>query len=148
MANTVDVIYPMHPMLLFFNPRLLKLMLDPLFENQEAGHYPLPEAMHDSGWHYPNATGHADTRTDIEHMPLEESSNMIIMTLAYAQRTNDYGYLITRWRMLKQWTEYLVKDKTALYPGLQLSTDDFAGMLANQTNLALKGMHSCFWPHC
>jgi len=38
----------------------------------------------------------------------------------------------------KQWTGYLVK--YALRPENQLSTDDFAGWLALQTNLALKGI--------
>jgi hypothetical protein len=38
----------------------------------------------------------------------------------------------------KQWTGYLVRE--ALIPSNQLSTDDFAGWLANQTNLALKGI--------
>jgi Domain of unknown function (DUF4965)/Domain of unknown function (DUF1793) len=141
MAQTVDVIYPMHPILLDLNPHLLKLMLDPLFENQEAGYYPRPEAMHDSGWHYPNATGHRFIGSqNVEHMPVEESGNMIIMTLAYAQRTKDYAYLRQHFRMLKQWADYLVKDQTALLPGMQLSTDDFAGELHNQTNLALKGI--------
>ncbi|RFU31804.1 hypothetical protein B7463_g4530, partial [Scytalidium lignicola] len=40
--------------------------------------------------------------------------------------------------LLKQWTGYLVRE--ALIPRNQLSTDDFAGWLANQTNLALKGI--------
>lgn len=38
----------------------------------------------------------------------------------------------------KKWTSYLVRE--ALIPANQLSTDDFAGWLANQTNLALKGI--------
>ncbi|KAJ5648400.1 hypothetical protein N7490_004772 [Penicillium lividum] len=38
----------------------------------------------------------------------------------------------------KQWTGYLVK--FSLEPANQLSTDDFAGWLALQTNLALKGI--------
>lgn len=38
----------------------------------------------------------------------------------------------------KQWTGYLVRE--ALIPSNQLSTDDFAGWLANNTNLALKGI--------
>jgi hypothetical protein len=38
----------------------------------------------------------------------------------------------------KKWTGYLVRE--ALIPSNQLSTDDFAGWLANQTNLALKGV--------
>lgn len=42
------------------------------------------------------------------------------------------------YRLWKQWTGYLVRE--ALIPHNQLSTDDFAGWLANQTNLALKGI--------
>lgn len=38
----------------------------------------------------------------------------------------------------KQWTYYLVEE--ALVPANQLCTDDFAGWLANNTNLALKGI--------
>ena len=46
---------------------------------------------------------------------------------------------VTRsYRLWKQWTGYLVRE--ALIPRNQLSTDDFAGWLANQTNLALKGI--------
>jgi hypothetical protein len=40
--------------------------------------------------------------------------------------------------ILRQWNEYLVAE--ALIPSNQISTDDFAGSLANQTNLALKGI--------
>jgi hypothetical protein len=42
------------------------------------------------------------------------------------------------YKLWKQWTGYLVRE--ALIPAGQLSTDDFAGWLANQTNLALKGI--------
>lgn len=40
--------------------------------------------------------------------------------------------------MLKQWALYLIE--FSLVPGGQLSTDDFAGTLVNQTNLAIKGI--------
>ncbi|KJZ75657.1 hypothetical protein HIM_04814 [Hirsutella minnesotensis 3608] len=40
--------------------------------------------------------------------------------------------------LLKKWTGYLVRE--SLIPRNQLSTDDFAGWLANHTNLALKGI--------
>ncbi|KAK1082607.1 hypothetical protein LTR33_003801 [Friedmanniomyces endolithicus] len=70
--------------------------------------------------------------------PLEECGDMMIMTLAYAQRTNDNAYLTQHYNILKQWNEYLVQE--ALIPANQISTDDFAGALANQTNLALKGI--------
>ncbi|KAJ5625801.1 hypothetical protein N7510_002110 [Penicillium lagena] len=42
------------------------------------------------------------------------------------------------YRLWKQWTAYLVE--FSLEPANQLSTDDFAGWLALQTNLALKGI--------
>ncbi|OBT51683.1 hypothetical protein VE04_08350 [Pseudogymnoascus sp. 24MN13] len=48
------------------------------------------------------------------------------------------SWLKKSYRLWKQWTEYLVDE--ALIPTNQLSTDDFAGWLANQTNLALKGI--------
>ena len=42
------------------------------------------------------------------------------------------------YKLWKQWTGYLVRE--SLVPRNQLSTDDFAGWLAYQTNLALKGI--------
>ncbi|KAL9010733.1 MAG: hypothetical protein Q9173_004367 [Seirophora scorigena] len=42
------------------------------------------------------------------------------------------------YRLWKQWTSYLIE--FSLRPHLQLSTDDFAGPLELQTNLALKGI--------
>ena len=92
--------------------------------------------MHDLGSSYPNATGHP-TGND-EAQPLEECGNMLIMTLAYAQKNNDSAYLTQHYNILKQWTQYLIAE--ALIPANQISTDDFAGSLANQTNLALKGI--------
>ncbi|KAI1002759.1 Glutaminase A [Podosphaera aphanis] len=135
-VQTVDVIYPFYPILMYLQPSLAKLMLDPLFENQESGQYPKTSSMHDLGAHYPNATGHFDGLD--EPQPLEECGNMLIMTLAYAQRANDVPYLVQHYNILKQWTGYLVQE--ALIPADQISTDDFAGSLANQTNLALKGI--------
>ncbi|KAI0016730.1 DUF1793-domain-containing protein [Xylariomycetidae sp. FL0641] len=42
------------------------------------------------------------------------------------------------YKLWEQWTGYLVRE--SLIPEHQLCTDDFAGPLANQTNLALKGI--------
>ncbi|KAK4900263.1 hypothetical protein LTR27_002487 [Elasticomyces elasticus] len=36
--QTVDVIFPFHPIAIYLNPTLLRYMLDPLFINQEAGY--------------------------------------------------------------------------------------------------------------
>lgn len=134
--QTVDVIFPAHPILLYLNPELLKYLLDPLFENQEtSGRYPNQYAEHDLGT-FPVAKGYPAGND--EAMPLEECGNMIIMTLAYANRTGDVAYLSTHYPKLSQWASFLVDE--ALVPASQLSTDDFAGTLANQTNLALKGI--------
>jgi hypothetical protein len=47
-------------------------------------------------------------------------------------------WLTRSYKLWKQWTGYLVRE--SLIPHNQLCTDDFAGWLANQTNLALKGI--------
>lgn len=135
-TQTVDVIYPATPIFYYTNPELVKLMLDPHFENQESGHYPNKYAIHDLGTHYPNATGHEDGGD--EAMPVEECGNHMIMMLAYAQRSGNTDYIKQHYTILKQWVEYLIED--SLLPAEQLSTDDFAGHLVNQTNLALKGI--------
>ncbi|RYP88555.1 hypothetical protein DL769_000251 [Monosporascus sp. CRB-8-3] len=133
--QTVDVIFPAMPLLLYLNPQLVPYLLKPLFLNQENGHYPKKSAIHDLGI-FPLAKGYPDGND--EPMPVEECGNMIIMVLAYVQRTGDVDYLKAHYPILKQWAGYLVDE--ALIPANQLSTDDFAGMLANQTNLALKGI--------
>lgn len=124
-VNTVDVIFPASPAFLYTNPHLLKLVLEPLYEYQESEQYPNDWSIHDMGTHYPNATGHNDGKD--QHMPLEESGNMLIMALAYYQKTKDVGYLRDHYKILKQWTSFLVGE--ALYPAEQQSTDDFAGSL-------------------
>ncbi|KAF2825873.1 DUF1793-domain-containing protein [Ophiobolus disseminans] len=135
-TQTVDVIYPASPIFLYTNPELLKLMLDPHFENQENGHYPHLSAIHDLGSNYPNATGHTDGKD--EEMPVEECGNHMFMVLAYVQYTGNTDYIKDHYPILKQWVEFLVQ--FSLIPAEQWSTDDFAGKLTNQTNLALKGV--------
>ncbi len=46
------------PLFLYSNPVLVKYLLDPLFENQEAGNFPQTYSMHDLGPNYPRAVGH------------------------------------------------------------------------------------------
>ncbi|KAI1462679.1 glutaminase A [Annulohypoxylon moriforme] len=133
--QTVDVIFPAMPLILYMNPTILNYLLKPLFLNQENGHYPNTNAIHDLGT-FPVAKGYPDGSD--EPMPLEECGNMIIMVLAYAQKTGDNDYLKQHYTILKQWAGYLVDE--ALIPADQISTDDFAGSLANQTNLGLKGI--------
>ncbi|KAK4211121.1 hypothetical protein QBC37DRAFT_20642 [Rhypophila decipiens] len=133
--QTVDVIFPALPIFMYLNATLTRYLLDPLFENQESGAYPNKYAEHDLGT-FPVAKGYPAGND--EPMPLEECGNMIIMSLAYAQRAGDVDYLKAHFAKLSQWAEFLVED--SLIPANQLSTDDFAGTLANQTNLAIKGI--------
>ena len=84
--QTVDVIFPFHPILIHTNPTLLKLLLEPLFINQEAGYWPFAFSIHDLGTHYPNATGHNDGNA--EQQPLEECGNMRMYGIRY--RWNRY----------------------------------------------------------
>ena len=135
-VQTVDVIFPFHPIAIYLNPTLLRYMLDPLFINQEAGNWPYQFSIHDLGSNFPNATGHNNGADEMQ--PLEECGDMIVMSLAYAQRNDDNAWLAQHYDLLNQWNQYLIQE--ALIPANQISTDDFAGALANQTNLALKGI--------
>ncbi|KAL9048432.1 MAG: hypothetical protein Q9206_006037 [Seirophora lacunosa] len=135
-TNTVDVMFPAMPFFLYANPNLLIYTMEPLYQNQEGGFYPNQYSMHDLGSHYPNATGHVEGND--EYMPVEESGNMILMSYAYYKFTSNTTYLTAHYPKLQQFASYLL-DFT-LTPGKQLSTDDFAGQLVNQTNLAIKGI--------
>ncbi|KAG8881508.1 hypothetical protein FRB98_004291 [Tulasnella sp. 332] len=135
-VSTVDVIFPAWPLFLYVNPVFGKYLLLPLFAYQATGQYPNKWAVHDMGASYPKALGHNDGAD--EPMPLEESGNMLIMTLSYAQKSGDNSLLTTYSTLLDQWTQFLIAE--ALIPANQISTDDFAGSLANQTNLAIKGI--------
>jgi len=135
-VNTVDVLYPAAPFFLYANPNLLRYALQPLYDYQEGQFYPNGYCIHDLGTHFPNATGHVEG-TD-EYMPVEESANFILMSYAYYKFTGDTVWLTSHYDLLKQFTQYLIQ--FSLVPESQLSTDDFAGTLLNQTNLAIKGI--------
>ncbi|KAH9904317.1 DUF1793-domain-containing protein [Xylariomycetidae sp. FL2044] len=135
-VNTVDVLYPASPFFLYANPELLRMMLQPLYEFQEDEFYPNGYSIHDIGDRFPNATGHVEGLD--EAMPVEESGNMILMSYAYYKFTGNIEWLRSHYELLKQFAQYLIE--FSLVPATQLSTDDFAGALQNQTNLALKGI--------
>ncbi|CDO71295.1 hypothetical protein BN946_scf184908.g52 [Trametes cinnabarina] len=153
-VNTVDVIFPAWPLFLYTNPTIGKQLLLPLFEYQATGQYPNKWSVHDMGASYPKAIGHNDgeqffnlivllecsrvVEGNDEPMPVEESGNMLIMTLSYTQKSNDLSLIRNYFNLLDQWTQFLITD--SLIPANQISTDDFAGSLANQTNLAIKGI--------
>lgn len=136
--STVDVFFPQFPLLTYLNPEILRLVMMPIFEYTESGLYPNKWCVHDLGT-YPNAKGYNDGND--EPMQVEESGNMILLVLHWAQLVGDkvaIPFLKKHYRIMAQWAEFLVQD--SLIPASQLSTDDFAGVLANQTNLAIKGI--------
>ena len=69
-------------------------------------------------------------------MPVEECANMLIMFLAVYQKDKDLSFFLSNKDLCAKWVKYLVK--YGLKPGNQLCTDDFAGHLENNVNLAIK----------
>lgn len=167
--GTVDVSYPSIPLFLLYNPELVKGMLRPIFKFAELPIWPFEFAPHDVG-RYPFACGQVygmkepDNRDlrglglrqsepqpmlheypkemDIYEfkyqMPIEECGNMLIMTSLVYLFDQDIEFINDNITLLKQWADYLVEH--AGNPGDQLCTDDFAGHLENNANLAVKGI--------
>lgn len=69
-------------------------------------------------------------------MPVEECANMLIMTLAVYHKDRDIDFFKDNLDLFEKWVKYLVD--FGLKPENQLCTDDFAGRLANNINLAIK----------
>ena len=71
-------------------------------------------------------------------MPVEECGNMIVATAAACVASGDFAIAEDNFDLLEKWVVYL--EKFGLKPENQLCTDDFAGHLANNVNLAIKAI--------
>ncbi|KAF7714464.1 Uncharacterized protein PECH_004944 [Penicillium ucsense] len=133
-VNTIDVIMPAFPIYWVMNPEWIRLLLDPVMLYLESGRWKLPYMIHDLGSRYPYAIGHDDQRA--EPMPIEECGNLLILALAYVRATGDHSWSNRYLTIFQKYADYLVTNGIDIAE--QLSSNDAAGPLANETNLAIK----------
>ena len=163
--GTVDVSYPSIPLYLLFSTELVKGMMRPILKFAKMPVWTYDFAPHDVGT-YPACTGQVyglnsnycpgtfryggvtthfpiyllPANSDIYafdmQMPVEECANMLIMFCACYHYDNDISFFENEKSLADKWVEYLVK--YGLKPENQLCTDDFAGHLKNNINLAIK----------
>lgn len=158
--GTVDVSYPSIPIFLKYCPELVNALCRPVLEFASMPVWTEDFAPHDVG-RYPLATGqvYAARRhvgqgecyppyylypagTDVwdvrYQMPVEECGNMLIMLEAGRAFGADLALTKQYRSLLDTWVQYLVKYGED--PDEQLCTDDFAGHLAHNVNLAAKAI--------
>lgn len=147
-AATVDVTYPSVPLFLLYAPELVEGMLNPIFKMIEKGLWVYEFAPHDVGT-YPKCNAQAygfylrhrrtPEKLPIDYqMPVEECGNMLLCVAAIAAAEKKEDYFLRHETLLRQWADYLLK--IGVDPDNQLCTDDFAGHLAHNCNLSVKGI--------
>lgn len=164
--GTVDVSYPSTPLFLKYNPELVSALCRPILRFAHMPVWSFDYAPHDVG-RYPNATGQVYAARPVDdpegevregdwhpdwylwpsgeeiyderyQMPVEECGNMLIMLYAAMHFDKRLAPEQEDMPILDKWVQYLLRFGED--PGNQLCTDDFAGHLAHNVNLAAKAM--------
>jgi len=169
-VGTADVSYPSMPLFLLYNPELVSGMAKGIFDFARFPVWTYDFAPHDIGIYpycggqcyslnteedkyigkirefsgiktmqnYYQRPAASNTYSIKRQMPVEECGNMIIMTAAAITAGADIGIAKRNFDLISTWVKYL--EKYGLKPENQLCTDDFAGHLANNINLAIKAL--------
>lgn len=158
--GTVDVSYPSVPLFLKYCPELVNALCRPVLAFAALPVWDCDFAPHDVG-RYPYATGQVyaarknaangmvyppyylypagtDAYDFRYQMPVEECGNMLIMLEAAMSFGADTALAESSLPILEKWVKYL--DRYGEDPGDQLCTDDFAGHLSRNINLAAKAI--------
>ena len=143
-VNTVDLTYPSAPLFLLYNTELMKGMCTSILDYCQSSRWGFDFAAHDLGT-YPHANNQVYAIRFPDggggfggNMPIEESANIVILAAAISNIDGNTDWADRYWGTLTKWTNYLVENGTD--PENQLCTDDFAGHLAHNANLAVKAI--------
>lgn len=131
--QTVDILAPSFPIYWVFDSNYIRLILEPIMRYLAAGRWHKPYMIHDMGT-YPNAIGHDDQQA--EPMPIEECGNLLVLALAYQRATGDTSWAAQYTDIMRGYADYLIENGVDI--ANQLSSNDAAGPLPNETNLAIK----------
>ena len=143
-VNTVDLTYPSAPLFLLYNTDLMKGMCTSILDYCQSDRWGFDFAAHDLGT-YPHANNQVYAQRFPSsdggfggNMPIEESANIVILAAAISDIDGNTEWADRYWATLTKWTNYLVENGQD--PANQLCTDDFAGHLAHNANLAVKAI--------
>ncbi|TCD65510.1 hypothetical protein EIP91_002558 [Steccherinum ochraceum] len=131
-VNPVETLYASLPLWLYLNATYAGALLSPLLQYQDSPAYTQPFAAQDLGTSYPLAPGNNQAHTQ----GIEQSGNMLIMSLAHARISGDGSLVARYYPLLKRWADYLVQ--TIPDPSQQSNAD--METQVNMTNLIVKGL--------
>ncbi|OCH91418.1 hypothetical protein OBBRIDRAFT_886945 [Obba rivulosa] len=132
-VNPVEVLYQAFPTFLYLNASFGKPLLAPLFEYQDSPQFTLQYAAADLGNSYPIASGDNASHSQ----GIEQTGNMLIMTLAHARISGDGSLISQHYGLLKSWANYLINN--ILFPTSAQQSADLENIV-NSTNLSVKGI--------